>query len=280
MMTTLAASQLFCASTMRRHAKSFYLSTRILPRRKREAIEALYAFYRSVDDAVDEGDSSPQTRRAYLSHFRRDVEGLAKARHRSCMPWYPALEAAYRDYAIDLRPLLELIDGCESDLDGVNVQRMADLERYAAAVAGTVGRSVIPILGAADADSLRRAEQLGIAMQYTNVLRDVKADAALGRNYLPLAEFPERERSEVMAAIARHARRGYEHAGVLATRLPNDGSRAALLMASNFYEAILHRVEILGFNPLADRAYVNAAAKFRLAARSVLSAYTGLAIIR
>lgn len=279
-MTALRASQLFCAQTMRRHAKSFYLSTRILPRAKREAIEALYAFFRIVDDTADEGSAPLTARCAQLEHFRRDVEGLAIPGYRSCAPWFPALASAYRDFAFDLSPLLELIDGCESDLIPADIGTLEELEAYARAVAGTVGRSVIPILGASDPDSLERAELLGVAMQYTNVLRDVHDDRAKGRNYLPCAAFPGAAPSHVMRAIALRARALYREASVLAGRLPNDGSRAALLMATVFYENILSAVERRGFDTEGRRVYVTDTQKLRLAAQCMLSAYTGLAIIK
>jgi 15-cis-phytoene synthase len=278
--TELSASRAYCAGVMRKHSKSFFFSTRLLPRAKREAIEALYGFFRCVDDAVDEGTDPADARRTALEHYRRDVEGLYARRYRSCSPWFPALAAAFGDFSLDREPLLRLIDGCASDLAPVDVKTLAELERYSAAVAGTVGRSVIPILGAGDADSLERAEQLGIAMQFTNILRDTGADRKLGRNYLPFAQFPREPASSVMRTVAAEARKRYRAAAALAPRLPNDGSRAALLMAATFYENILSGVERRGFDPDARRVYVSDARKIGLAARCVVSAYTGLAIIR
>lgn len=279
-MSAIAASRIFCAGTMRDHAKSFYLSTRLLPKAKREAIEALYAFFRCVDDAVDEGTRPTSTRRADLAHFRRDVRALSRPGYRSCSPWFPALQAAYADFHLDLAPLEQLIDGCESDLDGVSVRTFEDLERYAKAVAGTVGRSVIPILGAADRDSLERAERLGIAMQYTNILRDVEEDRVMGRSYLPAAAFPQVPVSDIMRLTAARAHALYAEGPVLAQRLPNDGSRAALLMACAFYRSILRGVELRGFDPHAERVRVSDTAKLKLAVGCVISAYTGLAIIK
>ena len=279
-MTVLRESQAFCAETMRKHAKSFYLSTRFLPRAKREAIEALYAFFRCVDDTADEGRHSSAWRNLQLDHFRCDVEGLSGRHYRGDPLWFPALAAAYRDFALDREPLVQLIDGCSRDVGGVQIATFDDLESYAAAVAGTVGRSVIPILGAADSRSLAEAEQLGIAMQYTNILRDVREDRAAGRSYLPLAQFPGEPVSGVMRRVAAEARSRYAVLPSLASRLPNDGSRAALLMAGTFYENILRGVEMRGFDPSAERVYVSGAKKIRLAAACFLNAYTGFAIIR
>ncbi|HZP65340.1 MAG TPA: squalene/phytoene synthase family protein, partial [Rudaea sp.] len=219
-------------------------------------------------------------RRTRLLHYRRDVAGLGVRSYESRHEWFPALAAAYADFSLDVRPLAELIDGCESDLDRVDVRTTVEMEAYARAVAGTVGRCVIPILGASDADSLKRAERLGIAMQYTNILRDVADDRAMGRNYLPLAEFPHETASSVMRRVAAKARRYYREASPLHVRLPNDGSRAAFLMASSFYERILRGIEARCFDPEGSRVVVSGARKLELAARCMITAYTGLAIIR
>lgn len=279
-MSDLFSSRAFCALTMRKHAKSFYFSTRFLPRAKREAIEALYAFFRCVDDLVDEDKRPISWRRYELEHYRSDVEGLSNPNHASRAPWFAALQAACAGFDLDRRPMLQLIDGCASDFEGVDVRSFEELERYAKAVAGTVGRSVLPILGASDSDSLARAEQLGMAMQFTNILRDVDEDRAMGRNYLPTADYPQLTIPGVMRMVAGRAHELYDAAAVLAPRLPNDGSRAALLMAGAFYRNILHGVEMRGFDPNAGRVYVSDVAKVKLAVECVISAYTGLAIIR
>lgn len=272
-----ARSAAYCQGVMRHHARSFYFATRILPSAKRDAIEALYAFFRCVDDAADEGNAPVSARLARLHAFRMAVESLHGGPDACDEPWFDALSRAYLRYAIDRRPLLELIDGCESDLGAVDIASMHGLETYARAVAGTVGRSVVPILGATGADALALGERLGVAMQLTNVLRDVADDERQGRNYLPLREFGGT--TEAMRAVAAHARRQYAAGRALVGRVPNDGSRAALLMAATFYEGILARIERRGFDR-ASRAFVGGPAKWGLAAKCVLSAYTGLAIIK
>lgn len=269
----------YCRRVMRRHARSFYFATRVLPLEKRRGIEALYTFFRSVDDAVDEGRTSDELRRAQLQDFRCAVQSLSCQREARSEPWFAALSTAFERYSLDERPLLELIDGCESDLDGVNFERMDDLERYARAVAGTVGRSVMPVLGASDEDAMMLGERLGVAMQLTNVLRDVDEDRSLGRNYLPMREFAGADCKDVMRFVAARARSYYQSGRTVAKRVPNDGSRAALLMAATFYEGILTRLERRGFEP-AGRAYVGKVAKWGLAAKCFVSAYTGLAIIK
>jgi 15-cis-phytoene synthase len=274
-----AAAAEYCRRVMRLHARSFYFATRVLPLEKRRGIEALYAFFRGVDDAVDEGDASSEERRSDLQRFRNAIQSLSGSGERSSEPWFAALSSAFERYELDTQPLLELIDGCESDLGSVNFERMSDLERYARAVAGTVGRSVMPVLGACDEEAITLGERLGVAMQLTNVLRDVDEDRRLGRNYLPMREYPGAASKDVMRFVALRARAYYESGRAVAKCVPNDGSRAALLMAATFYEGILTKLERRGFEPV-GRAYVGSAAKWGLAAKCLVSAYTGLAIIK
>ena len=139
---------------------------------------------------------------------------------------------------------------------------------------------MIPVLGAGDLDSCERAERLGIAMQLTNVLRDVEEDARLGRSYLPLAERAGVPLPEIMREIAERARTLYREAPILATRLPNDGSRTALLTAAVLYERILDRLERRDYDPAGGRVFVGVGAKVRVAVRCALAAHTGFATIR
>lgn len=274
------ASQRHCAAIMRSHAKSFYFSTRILPRAKREAVEALYALFRTADDFADEPQFSAQERRDGLRALKHDLSRIREAAYASDAAWFPAARRAFARFPIGLDDALALVEGCESDLDGRTVRTFADLYAYSAAVAGTVGRTSMPILGASDDDSLQRGERLGIAMQYTNVLRDVDEDRRMGRNYLPIDDMPGAPLDTVMREVAQRARDYYREAAVLAQRVPNDGSRAALLMTGDIYGGILDRIEERGFDPTRGRAYVGTAEKVVRAARCVVRAYAGFATIK
>ncbi len=273
-------SQAWCADVMRRKSKSFYFSTRILPRAKREAIEALYGVCRFADDAADEPDIPREVRLRILAGVERDLSMLRAVGHISPAPWFPALHDALERFSIAIDDLLLLVHGCRSDVDGVHIRCVEELETYSAAVAGTVGRCAMPVLGAHDEDSLRRAERLGIAMQFTNVLRDVEEDRRMGRNYMPLGERSGAELSEVMRHLAGRARVYYRESTVLAGGIPNDGSRASLMMTSAVYEGILDQLQARGFDPSGGRAHVGTVGKLTRAARSVIAAYVGLPTIR
>ncbi|GAC1658789.1 MAG: phytoene/squalene synthase family protein [Vulcanimicrobiaceae bacterium] len=278
--TTVAHSQAWCASVMHHKSKSFYFSTRILPTEKREAVEALYGICRFADDAADEPGYVRADRLAVLQSVEDDVTQVRNLGYDSAAPWFAALRRAAVRFEIDIADLVRLVRGCRSDVDGEPVRTMQQLESYSSAVAGTVGRCAMPILGAADEESLRRAERLGIAMQFTNVLRDVGEDKRMGRNYMPVDDFPGAPQSDVMRAVAAHARLYYREAKILAARVPNDGSRAALIMTGAIYEGILDKLESKRFDPHCGRVHIGTFGKITRAVRSVAFAYAGLPTIR
>ncbi len=278
-MHDLVASRRWCADMMRTHASTFYLATRVLPRAKRLAVEALYAFCRFADDTADEPGMCEYERRAQFAAIRRDL-AQAAAGGEGGFPWSAALRDALAAFTLPAHDLYELAAGCESDISGVDVRTMDELERYSAAVAGTVGRLTITILGARDRDSLRRATLLGVAMQLTNVVRDVEEDWRAGRNYLPRASFPGLTPEEVMEQIADCARRYYSEASVLAARLPNDGSRLSVLLAHTMYAGILDKLRARRYDWRAGRAIVARSDKVRMTVRSLFDAYVGFAIMR
>ncbi len=273
-------SQAWCAAVMRTKSKSFYFSTRILPRAKRKAIEALYGVCRFADDAADEPGLTAADRFNLLDAVRLDVSMARNTDWETDAPWFPALRHAMQRFEISIDDLLRLIRGCRSDVEGLGIGSMHDLETYSAAVAGTVGRCAMPVLGAGDKDSLRRAERLGIAMQFTNVLRDVDEDRRMGRNYMPVKEWPGMELRQVMRSVAERARSYYRESSVLAARVPNDGSRASLIMTSAVYAGILDKLEAGGFDPNRGRVHVGTIAKLTYAVRSMALVYAGFPTIK
>jgi phytoene synthase len=265
---------------MRVHAKSFYFSTRLLPSAKRQAVEALYGLFRTADDLADEPGIPLERRHAEFDAMLDAIEHLRADGYTSGAPWFAAVHDTVHRYPIDLGDIRRLVIGCRSDLETPRIETLDDLYRYSAAVAGTVGRASMPILGGADDDSRERGERLGIAMQYTNIIRDVAEDRALGRNYLPHATFPDASEAQIMRELTAIARGYYREARVLAGRVPNDGSRAALLMTAEIYGGILDRVEALEFDPERGRAFVPRREKLIRAARCLFEAYTGFATIK
>ena len=271
-----------CARITRRHARTFTLASRFLPEAKRRAAFAVYAFCRTADDIVDDtlgdivGDVVPNGQHAAsaLAAYRRQLEDALAGR--AATPVFRELVWAIDSFAIPPSILHELIDGVARDLDGAARPRDWDeLARYCEGVASTVGEMCAVVFGlTGDSTRARRyARTLGVAMQVTNILRDVGEDSARGRCYLPedeLAAFGL-TRDEVLAggaALARderwrplmalqvgRARALYEAAAPGLSMLAADARRCAVACATG-YAAILDAIEAQRYDTLTRRASV------------------------
>jgi phytoene synthase len=167
---------------------SFYYAFRFLPPQQRAAITAFYAFCREVDDVVDEV-SAPGVAATTLAWWRKEVSATFGGQ-----PNHPAMQALSphtKRYAIEPEHLLAVIDGCEMDLQQTRYLDFAGLARYCHLVAGVVGEVAANIFGRTEAATVAYAHQLGLAMQLTNIIRDVGDDARRGRIYLPLDELKQ-----------------------------------------------------------------------------------------
>ena len=166
-----------CAAIARTSGTSFYRGMRLLPKPKRDALFAIYAFARRVDDVAD-GDLPESEQLEQLDRLRR--------RDDADDPVFVALGDVSRRYAIPAEALDDLIDGAEMDVRGTRYDTFAELEVYCRRVAGSIGRLSVGVFGATDRErALDLADRLGVAFQLTNILRDVAEDLAAGRVYLP-----------------------------------------------------------------------------------------------
>ena len=164
-----------CARIAATHGRTFYLASRLLPRDRRRAILAAYAYCRTADDLVDRA----------TGNVEEAIDAWERQLTTPTDPVAIAFAAAREQFAIPIDPVRELLNGVRMDMSISRYQSWADLTTYCYRVAGTVGLIVAPILGCQDRTALPYAATLGIAMQLTNILRDVGEDAALGRIYLP-----------------------------------------------------------------------------------------------
>ena len=180
----MRAAERFCEDMARREAANFYWGFIALPRQQRTAIYALYDFARQVDDDADlDGRAS---RHARLEHHRRRLRETRPGD--TTDPVMGVLAIAMRRYAIPVEELEMLIDGVAMDLTTTRYQTWDELRSYANLVASVVGRMCVRIFGFRDPIALERADELGVALQLINILRDVHEDAARGRIYLPADE--------------------------------------------------------------------------------------------
>jgi len=162
---------------------SFGWAMRFLPKDRRQAIFSVYAFCREVDDIAD-GDASVGEKRTALDEWRAEIDQLYEGA--PTKPTALALKDAVRIFKLDRDAMMAVIDGMQMDVDGpVIAPSMDDLELYCSRVAGAVGRLCVRIFGEHGPAGQRTAESLGLALQLTNILRDLDEDAADGRLYLP-----------------------------------------------------------------------------------------------
>lgn len=179
---SIAAANRHCASVTRKAAANFYYGIALLPPSKRRAMCAVYAFARRIDDIGD--GELPQERKLKLLDEQQD--GLASISLGSADPVIVALADAHRRFGLPLDALQDLIDGVRMDVVGASYKTFEDLVLYCRRVAGSIGRLSLAIFGSHDLRSAwTLADDLGVAMQLTNILRDLREDAERGRVYLP-----------------------------------------------------------------------------------------------
>ncbi|MBV8073795.1 MAG: presqualene diphosphate synthase HpnD [Candidatus Eremiobacteraeota bacterium] len=248
----LRDSERFCAELARREARNFYWGFISLPYEQRIAIYALYAFARQVDDDADDPNRQkfPERLEVHRERIRRCIRGEWSD------PVMHVLANAVVRYAIPESELLELVDGVELDFFRKRYRTWDELEGYCRLVASVVGRMCVRIFGFDDPAALVRADELGLALQLTNILRDVREDAEMDRIYIPQEDLQrfgvgERELFEGVASdrwralVAFEARRartlfasGY---GVL--RLVPRRAAVCVHTMAGIYERILEKIE-------------------------------------
>ncbi len=277
-MPGLSESHAWCRVTTRRHAKSFYFASFPLPREKRQAAYAVYAFCRHADDLVDEAGPG-----ADVAGAVRELESTYDAivlDGRRDWPFAAAFAEAVERFGLAKEPFAELVEGVGRDQGRVRIKTWDELRDYCYHVASVVGLVMCPILGLRDPAGQAQAIDLGIAMQLTNILRDVGEDLDRDRIYLPEEELAahgldetflrarrpdERWRKFLGFQIARaqeYYRRGEEGISLLAA----DGSQLTVWLMRDIYGDILHQIEKIGHDSLNQRAFTPLTRKFLLAA--------------
>jgi phytoene synthase len=196
---TLEQSSEHCRSVAKSRARNFYYSFILLPHEKKNAMCAIYAFMRYCDDLSDE----PGATTSAIERWRYALDDALAGRPNGNPVWPAFLDTVAR-YAIPHEYFYDMIKGVGSDLEPHTVETFDDLYRYCYRVASVVGLTTIHIFGFTAPDALPLAEKCGVAFQLTNILRDVREDAELGRVYLPSEDL---RRFGVSADDLRHGRR-------------------------------------------------------------------------
>ncbi len=269
-----------CRALLKGGSRSFYAASFLLPRETRDPATALYAFCRLADDAVDEGEGNPNVIAELKSRVAHVYAGN---------PLPHGVDRAFarvvQEHALPQAVVDALIEGFTWDATGKRYKTFDDVLAYAARVAGCVGIMMTTVMGRRSYDVLARAADLGVAMQLTNIARDVGEDARNGRLYLPL-DFLEAAGIEPEAfmanpvfspALGQIIKRLLDEAEVLYARadsgialLPS-GCRCGIRAARLIYAAIGHEVILHGYDSVSRRAVVPFSAKLPLLARSLIS---------
>ena len=261
----------YCRRLTSRHSKSFFLASSLLPTEKRQATRALYAFCRISDDIVD--NATEQSALNLKLWRQRMISSHPNQHDPIALAW---ADTRVR-YAIPIRYVEQLIDGVARDLRQNRYATFADLTTYAYGVASTVGLMSMHIIGFRGKEAIPYAIKLGVALQLTNILRDVAEDWVAGRLYLPLAELEafdlseddirrgqvdERWREFMRFQIERN-RRLYAEAQPGIAMLDADG-RFAINAAARLYEGILDDIEARDYDVFRRRAYVSTWDKIKM----------------
>ena len=273
----------YCREKAQTSQSNFLASFRFLSAPQRDAMTILYAYCRELDDIVDDS-RDPSIARATLAWWRQD---LAKAYQAQATPEHPvnqALRSIHPVFRLPESELTDIINGMEMDLHHSRYATFDDLKYYCYRVAGVVGRLIARILGYTQDATLQYAETLGLALQLTNIIRDVGEDARMGRIYLPqdeLVQFgvPENsilaaQPSPQFAALMQHqfnrARDTYRQAIALLPDTDKKAQKAGLIMASIYY-ALLQEIERDGLaNVLRYKIRIPNPRKMRIALKTWL----------
>jgi 15-cis-phytoene synthase len=277
-MTALEDSYAHCRRVARTRARNFYYSFVLLSREQRNAMCAVYAFMRYCDDLSDE----PGANRAGIEQWRTALNEALAGRC-DAHPVLPAFHDTVSRYRIPARYFYEMIDGVTFDLQPRRFETFDRLYRYCYQVASTAGLTTIHILGFDSAEALPLAEKCGIAFQLTNILRDIREDAARGRIYLPaedLARFGVREEDiragvrtpefiDLMDFETVRARQFYRESQPL-LGLVHRHSRASLAALISIYSRLLDRIERSNYDVFARRISLPAAEKSWIVVKALL----------
>jgi phytoene synthase len=261
-----------------RSGSSFYYAFLFLPPPRRAAITAFYAFCREVDDVVDEV-SDPGVAATKLAWWRREVQSAFAGQ--PSHPVMQALQPIAADFGIRADHLLAVIEGCQMDLDQSRYLDFPGLARYCHLVAGVVGEVAANIFGRTSEQTVAYAHKLGLAMQLTNIIRDVGDDARRGRIYLPVSELQQfevkaqeiiaRSYSERFTALMRfqaeRAHRCYDEALALLPEADRLAQKPGLMMA-NIYRTLLREIEADGFQVLHQRTSLTPIRKLWIATQT------------
>ena len=284
MKAELSGSYRCAEEVARRRARNFYYSFVVLPPEKRRALCAVYAFMRYCDD-ISDGLSAPGEKRKMLGMWRAQLNAAVAGKFEGS-PILPAFHDTVQAFSIPPDYFHWIIDGAEMDLTVDHYESFDDLYKYCFNVASAVGLVCLQIFGYAEERAKKLAEQCGIAFQLTNILRDIKEDAGMGRIYLPAEDlrrfdYPVEDlRAGVFDARFRklmsfEAGRAAEYYARARNLLPlvDAASRPALWAMMEIYRRLLKRIVRRQFDVFSDGIHLSSSEKTAIALRALAMRY-------
>jgi 15-cis-phytoene synthase len=278
-MPDLDQSYDYCRKVARSRAKNFYYSFLLLSAGQRKAMCAIYAFMRYCDDLSDE----PGANRAAIDRWHAEMESALEGRF-SQHPVWPAFHDTVRRFAIPHEYFREMIEGVASDLEPRQVETFDELYRYCYQVASVVGLTILHIFGFEKPGALPLAEKCGVAFQLTNILRDIREDAGLGRVYLPgedlrrfgvtTGDLRAGNRNEAFVRLMRfqavRAREYYDESMPLLD-LVHPRSRPSLWALITIYSRLLERIEATNYDVFSRRVRLSTLEKSWILVQALIS---------
>jgi squalene synthase HpnC/squalene synthase HpnD len=274
-----------CRRVARASASNFYYAFFMLPAAKRDALCALYAFMRLVDDVSDTVGGATDKQRG-LARWRATLDAAVSG-DVSGHPILPAFADTIERFKIPPRYFHDLISGAEMDLTIGDYPTFDRLREYCYRVAGTVGLTCLHVFGFSDPHAPDLAEKLGIAFQLTNIIRDVRADHEMGRIYLPLEDLkqfgvgpetlsPGPATSGIREMLEFESARAWTFYGDGVDLIPlvDEDSRAALWALVRIYSSLLRRIEARGYDVFSERVRLTKSEKTRILLRARLGWYS------
>jgi 15-cis-phytoene synthase len=276
-MISLAESYQYCRNVAKTRAKNFYYSFVLLSPEQKNAMCAMYAFMRYCDDLSDEPGAAAEPIERWRAALEFALQDTAVTGKPDNHPLWPAFRDTVTRFAIPHQYFRDMIDGVQSDLTPREIRTFSDLYEYCYRVASVVGLTTIHIFGFDDPAAPALAEKCGIAFQLTNILRDIREDADLGRVYLPTedlerfgvgrTELQGSERSEgflrLMEFEAGRARNYYQDSRPL-IGMVHRRSRSSLWVLITIYSRLLDKIRATNYDVLSRRISLSKWEKLRI----------------
>jgi 15-cis-phytoene synthase len=286
---TVEESYRHCRQVARSRAKNFYYSFLLLDKTQRDAMCAVYAFNRYCDDLSDDPSASSGSAAAdRIREWRMDLHRALHGDFDRNIIW-PAFHDTVQRYNIPHRYFYEMIDGVSSDLEARQIETFDELRRYCYQVASVVGLTIVHIFGYQSVKALLLAEKCGIAFQLTNILRDVREDAARSRVYLPREDLDRygvkvdelrsatesKNFRQLMQFEAARAWEYYRESAPLAQFI-DERSRPSLWALREIYQRLLRRIEMANYSVLSRRINVPTHTKLGLLLKAFMLKPSGI----